>query len=101
MLIQKHFRILRNFEELTTTGSLPGLSSGIHLSCSFSVSDNKVKKDYNQGNAWSTHRLVRVGAIFFGFYWFWCGAVRVFHKFCGSGAVRNFENFFGPGPVRS
>ena len=33
----------------------------------------------------SAHRSVRVGAIFFGFYWFWCGAVRVFQKFIGTG----------------
>ena len=34
-------------------------------------------------------------AIIFGFYWSWCGAVRVFQKYCGSAAVRNFEIFFG------
>ena len=39
--------------------------------------------------AWSAHRSVRVGAIFFGFYWSWCGAVRVFQKLFGTGAVRS------------
>ena len=37
----------------------------------------------------SAHRSVRVGAIFFGFYWSWCGAVRVFQKFVGTGALRS------------
>ena len=31
--------------------------------------------------AWSAHCSVRVGAIFFGFYWSWCCAVRVFKVF--------------------
>ena len=30
----------------------------------------------NPRTVWFVQRSARVGAIFLGFYWFWCGAVR-------------------------
>ena len=33
------------------------------------------------------HRSVRVDVIFFGIYRSWCGAARVFRKFCGTSLV--------------
>ena len=40
--------------------------------------------DRDPRTAWSAHRSVRVGAIFFGFYWSWCGAVLKFQNFSGA-----------------
>ena len=42
---------------------------------------------------------MRVGAIFFGFYWCWCGAR--YWRFCGPNAVRCEFFFCGAGTVRS
>ena len=40
--------------------------------------------DRDPRTAWSAHRSLRVGAIFFGFYWSWCGAVLKFQNFSGA-----------------
>ena len=63
-----------------------------------------VRSLYERLDQGSTHRSMRVGAIFFSFDWCWCGVS--FWRFCSPGAVRilkilvlKFQNFAGLGAV--
>ena len=51
---------------------------------------------YNcSGNQGSTHRSARVGAIFFDFYWSWCGAVLRFQNFSVLGPTGSARTVIG------